>query len=234
MSIYQTSFNDDQLINKISTEKPQNRMIKYRDTFTFEKKSFLNNSVLPASKSPQPPQHENNESTKYASNNQYSQSVPLASSRIYSKSVNQFKTNALNSQQQDSSTAYNQHFNYVGAEPHISERIPSYTGAFGPKQEEIAYKFGSKNEANESKPAVSYSYNSQDSFNSNSMSSFQINDEAVQKSMNNNYMYSGIEDRPRVRSYDFRPVWIPKKYPGRNMFYSHLDSSIFPGKYDVT
>ena len=43
MSIYQTSFNETDLINHIPTDKPQNRMIKYRDTFSFERKSFLNN-----------------------------------------------------------------------------------------------------------------------------------------------------------------------------------------------
>jgi hypothetical protein len=29
---------------------------------------------------------------------------------------------------------------------------------------------------------------------------------------------------------DFRSVWIPKKYEGRNMFASHIDSAIFPNK----
>lgn len=33
-----------------------------------------------------------------------------------------------------------------------------------------------------------------------------------------------------IRPHDFRPVWIPKKFVGRNMFASHIDSTIFPDK----
>jgi hypothetical protein len=32
------------------------------------------------------------------------------------------------------------------------------------------------------------------------------------------------------RSHDLRSVWIPKKFEGRNMFASHIDSTIFPDK----
>ena len=31
-----------------------------------------------------------------------------------------------------------------------------------------------------------------------------------------------------VRSHDLRSVWIPKKFEGRNMFASHIGSTIFP------
>ena len=33
-----------------------------------------------------------------------------------------------------------------------------------------------------------------------------------------------------VRNHDLRSVWIPKKFEGRNMFASHIDSTIFPDK----
>lgn len=32
------------------------------------------------------------------------------------------------------------------------------------------------------------------------------------------------------REHDFRSPWIPKKYSGRNMFVSHIDSALFPDK----
>lgn len=32
------------------------------------------------------------------------------------------------------------------------------------------------------------------------------------------------------REHDFRSPWIPKKYSGRNMFISHIDSTLFPDK----
>lgn len=32
------------------------------------------------------------------------------------------------------------------------------------------------------------------------------------------------------RPHDFRSPWIPKKYSGRNMFVSHIDSALFPDK----
>lgn len=32
------------------------------------------------------------------------------------------------------------------------------------------------------------------------------------------------------RAHDFRSPWIPKKYSGRNMFVSHIDSALFPDK----
>lgn len=32
------------------------------------------------------------------------------------------------------------------------------------------------------------------------------------------------------RNHDLRSVWIPKKFEGRNMFVSHIDSTIFPEK----
>lgn len=32
------------------------------------------------------------------------------------------------------------------------------------------------------------------------------------------------------RNHDLRSVWIPKKFEGRNMFASHIDSMIFPDK----
>lgn len=224
MSIYQTSFNETDLINHIPTDKPQNRMIKYRDTFTFEKKSFLNNNGLPVVSNQQQAMPQ---ITKSA-NQQYSTSIPLASSRINTstnaKGVNQYKSFALNLQD-DTGTAYNQHFNYVGSEPHISERIQTYTGAFGPRQDEIAHAY--KNESKQSPVPFSYNTNLPPI---NTSSQNNENGELV----SNSYIYSGIEDRPKVRSHDCRSVWIPKKYPGRNMFYSHLDSSIFPGKYDVT
>lgn len=35
---------------------------------------------------------------------------------------------------------------------------------------------------------------------------------------------------PKTRPHDFRPVWIPKKYDGRNMFVSHIESALFPDK----
>ena len=34
----------------------------------------------------------------------------------------------------------------------------------------------------------------------------------------------------KIRQHDFRPVWVPKKYDGRNMFVSHIDSALFPDK----
>ena len=37
-------------------------------------------------------------------------------------------------------------------------------------------------------------------------------------------------DQSPVRKHDFRPIWIPKKYEGRNMFASHIGSTIFPDK----
>ena len=33
-----------------------------------------------------------------------------------------------------------------------------------------------------------------------------------------------------IREHDFRSPWIPKKFNGRNMFISHIDSTIFPDK----
>ncbi len=33
-----------------------------------------------------------------------------------------------------------------------------------------------------------------------------------------------------LREHDFRSPWIPKKYSGRNMFVSHIDSALFPDK----
>ena len=33
-----------------------------------------------------------------------------------------------------------------------------------------------------------------------------------------------------MREHDLRSVWIPKKYAGRNMFVSHIDSTLFPEK----
>lgn len=33
-----------------------------------------------------------------------------------------------------------------------------------------------------------------------------------------------------LREHDFRSPWIPKKYSGRNMFVSHIDSTLFPDK----
>ena len=219
MSIYQTSFNETDLINHIPTDKPQNRMIKYRDTFSFERKSFLNNGSPANNQQPLQQQQQVKSSTNPTS-------IPLASTRFNTstntKGVNQYKSFALMNLQDDTNTAYNQHFNYVGSEPHISERIHSYNGAFGPRQDEIASAY--KGEVRVSPVPFSYTtslppINSQN--NESELSS-------------NSYIYSGLEDRPKVRSHDCRSVWIPKKYPGRNMFYSHLDSSIFPGKYDVT
>jgi hypothetical protein len=216
MSIYQTSFNQTDLINHIPTDKPQDRMIKYRDTFSFERKSFLNNGSASPNNQQQQPQHQVKSSLN-------STSIPLASTRFNTstnaKGVNQYKSFALLNLQDDSNTVYNQHFNYVGSEPHISERIQSYNGAFGPRQDEIANAY--KGETNVSPVPFSYT-TSLPPINSQNNES------------NNSYIYSGIDDRPKVRSHDCRSVWIPKKYPGRNMFYSHLDSSIFPGKYDVT
>lgn len=44
-----------------------------------------------------------------------------------------------------------------------------------------------------------------------------------------NYSNSN-EKYPKIREHDFRPVWVPKKYDGRNMFVSHIDSALFPDK----
>lgn len=42
--------------------------------------------------------------------------------------------------------------------------------------------------------------------------------------------YSKYPNIPKTRPHDFRPVWVPKKYDGRNMFVSHIDSALFPDK----
>ena len=39
-----------------------------------------------------------------------------------------------------------------------------------------------------------------------------------------------VHQMPKTRAHDFRPVWVPKKYDGRNMFVSHIDSALFPDK----
>lgn len=39
-----------------------------------------------------------------------------------------------------------------------------------------------------------------------------------------------VRSMPNVREHDFRSPWMPKKYPGRNMFVSHIDSTLFPDK----
>ncbi len=36
----------------------------------------------------------------------------------------------------------------------------------------------------------------------------------------------------KIREHDFRSVWKPKKFDGRNMFASHIDSAIFPDKIE--
>lgn len=43
--------------------------------------------------------------------------------------------------------------------------------------------------------------------------------------------FSSQSNLPTVpRNHDLRSVWIPKKFEGRNMFVSHIDSMIFPDK----
>ena len=39
-----------------------------------------------------------------------------------------------------------------------------------------------------------------------------------------------VHSMPNVREHDFRSPWMPKKFPGRNMFVSHIDSTLFPDK----
>lgn len=49
--------------------------------------------------------------------------------------------------------------------------------------------------------------------------------------MNAPYSNPRVEgrDRPEVTHYhDFRSVWVPKKFEGRNMFASHIKGAIFP------
>lgn len=41
---------------------------------------------------------------------------------------------------------------------------------------------------------------------------------------------SGNSINTQKREHDFRSPWIPKKYDGRNMFVSHIDSTLFPDK----
>jgi hypothetical protein len=41
---------------------------------------------------------------------------------------------------------------------------------------------------------------------------------------------NGLKSASMIREHDFRSPWIPKKYAGRNMFASHIDSTIFPDK----
>jgi hypothetical protein len=48
--------------------------------------------------------------------------------------------------------------------------------------------------------------------------------------LNPSYSYNYNSDQFKAREHDFRSVWIPKKFEGRNMFASHIDSMIFPDK----
>lgn len=41
---------------------------------------------------------------------------------------------------------------------------------------------------------------------------------------------SSSESKLLVHDQDFRSIWVPKKFEGRNMFASHIDSAIFPDK----
>lgn len=287
---YRIHYNETDLINQTQVTKPQDRIKKYRDTFSFEKKSFINDSLAITNINNRDNnfnKYERPLSFRYVPEQAQSSylNVPLETSRMNSTTntshINQYNSLAapLNASNQEvnTNTVYTQHFNYVGQEPHVSEKIKTYEGAFGPKQEEItqAYKFGNAintnrnnyamNDNNSSaKSSSSYSYNVKNSnrIQSGLMNNSNLNNnyansngnsgkdflpplvlsnepipqlqQSTMPTLHHNFLYNSINDRPNIRSHDFRPVWIPKKYPGRNMFYSHLDSSIFPGKYDVT
>jgi hypothetical protein len=42
------------------------------------------------------------------------------------------------------------------------------------------------------------------------------------------------ESKIQFREHDLRSIWIPKKFNGRNVFLSHIESTLFPEKEDKT
>jgi len=238
-SQYQVSYNEVDLYNQIKSARP-NRGKQTRDTFSFEKKSLLNT-------------YDPYSSFSSASNNEFQgiNSRRPETGRQLPNSLLDVNKNSV----------YNQHYNYIGAEPHLSERIKSIDGAFGPNNQELSQAFKSNASFNiEQQNSASYmppksvknerTASAYNHINSNLVIIPNLNDRpgrnetpkvgpypdsasAYGKAPQHNAHFNGMDERPTIRSHDFRPVWIPKKYPGRNMFYSHLDSSIFPGKYEV-
>lgn len=253
---YQVSFNETDANNFLSFRGIQPKIKQRPDSISFGKKSFLTNSST----------YLNSDS-----NSNFNSNSNLFSNSITNSQVN--STSQLGAQNKKSPdeasrlSAYKQNYTYLGAEPHLTERVKAKGGAFGPNNQELTYayksnvpitieppkspptvprtvqgnriktSYGLKNSLNlDFSAAISEKHPRGPSANEQTVNraNTSSNAELFGKKLPHNDLFSTINERPNITSYDLRSVWIPKKYPGRNMFFSHLDSSMFPGKYDET
>jgi hypothetical protein len=119
---------------------------------------------------------------------------------------------------------YQNDFNFVGSEDLAMDRKPKGYNALDHYRSEYLRNFDEHNrgfvdsysKSKGSPPLVS--------------SASRENAHAKALQVSQEILRSASIKLPQTRPHDFRPVWVPKKYDGRNMFVSHIDSALFPDK----